>query len=91
MIKRMILMIVAVVLIIGGILGFKMMMAMGTKQFLSSMPVPPQTVSTLQATSEDWQQQVDAVGTVRAINGADLSSEVAGIVNGISFDSGGGR
>jgi membrane fusion protein, multidrug efflux system len=39
--------------------------------------------------AQDWQQQLDAVGTLRAINGADLSSEVAGIVSQLSFDSGG--
>lgn len=89
MIKRMIIMIVAVLIIIGGILGFKYMMASGTKKFLSSMGAPPQTVSTLKATQEDWQQDLSAVGTLRAINGADLSSELSGIVDTLSFDSGG--
>jgi len=88
MIKRMIVMIIAVVVILGGIIGFKFMMAAGTKKFLSAMPAPPQTVSTLPAATQDWQQEIDAVGTLRAINGADLSSEVAGIVEKLSFDSG---
>ncbi|MDR3451030.1 MAG: efflux RND transporter periplasmic adaptor subunit [Alphaproteobacteria bacterium] len=88
MIKRMIIMIVGVVLIVGGILGFKFMMASGTKKFLSTMGAPPQTVSTMEAASTDWQQALDAVGTVRAVNGADLSAEVAGIVQTLSFDSG---
>jgi len=88
MTKRMILMVVAVLIFIGGVLGFKMMMAMGTKKFLSSMSVPPQSVSTLTATSEDWQQELTAVGSLRAINGADISSELAGIVDTLSFDSG---
>jgi len=88
MTKRMLIMIAAVVILIGGILGFKFMMAMGTKKFLSSMGEPPQTVSTMQAPRQEWQQTMDAVGTLRAINGADLSSEVAGIVDTLSFDSG---
>ena len=88
MIKRMIIMIVAVVVILGGIIGFKMAMAIGTKKFLSSMPVPPQTVSTVPASLQEWQQELSAVGTLRAVNGADLSSEVAGIVDKLSFDSG---
>ena len=86
--KRMIVMIVVFVVIIGGMLGFKFMMAKGTAQFLAHMPVPPQTVSTAVAGSEDWQQALDAVGTLRAVNGADMSSEVAGIITGISFESG---
>lgn len=88
MIKRMVIMLVAFVVIIGGILGFKFMMAMGAKKFLSSMGVPPQTVSTSIAGSQEWQRTLDAVGTLRAVNGADLSSEVAGIVDSLSFDSG---
>jgi membrane fusion protein, multidrug efflux system len=88
MIKRMVLMIVAVVVIVGGMVGFKFMMAMGAKKFLSAQPQPPQTVSTLKAGFQDWQQEIKAVGTLRAVNGADLSSEVPGIVEELSFDSG---
>jgi membrane fusion protein (multidrug efflux system) len=84
----MILMIVVVVLIIGGMIGFKFMMAMGTKKFLASMPVPAQTVSTIKAAAQDWQQEIDAVGTLRAVNGADLSFEVAGIIETLPFESG---
>lgn len=88
MIKRMILMLFAVTVILGGILGFKYMMAMGTKKFLSSMPVPAQTVSTTKADMEDWQKTIDAVGTARAVNGADVSSEEPGIIDSLSFKSG---
>ena len=88
MTKRMLIMILAVVVLIGGILGFKAMMAMGTKKFLSSMGEPPQTVSTMVVAALDWQQTMSAVGTLRAINGTDLSAEVAGIVEQLSFDSG---
>ena len=87
MIKRMILMLVAVIVIVGGMIGFKYMMAMGAKKFLSSQPVAAQTVSTMKAPLEDWQQEIGAVGSLRAINGADLSSEVSGIVDELSFDS----
>ncbi|MDE2030142.1 MAG: efflux RND transporter periplasmic adaptor subunit [Alphaproteobacteria bacterium] len=88
MTKRMIAMLAAVILVIGGILGFKYMMAIGAKQYLSHMPQPPQTVSTTLAGEQMWQQEVDAVGTVRAVNGADLSSELSGIVESIDFSSG---
>ncbi len=88
MIKRMILMLVAVIVIVGGMIGFKYMMAMGAKKALSSMAAPAQTVSTIKAEIKDWQQEVTAVGSLRAINGADLSSEVSGIVEELLFDSG---
>src|SRR5208337_4635135 len=35
-----------------------------------------------------WQPHLEAIGSVRAVNGADLSAQVAGIVSAIHFDSG---
>jgi membrane fusion protein (multidrug efflux system) len=37
---------------------------------------------------EEWQQQIEAVGSLRAVNGADLSFEVAGIIKELRFKSG---
>jgi membrane fusion protein, multidrug efflux system len=48
----------------------------------------PPTVSTIKATEQDWQPQIKAVGSLRAVNGANLSSELAGIVETINFESG---
>ncbi|MFA5040558.1 MAG: efflux RND transporter periplasmic adaptor subunit [Bdellovibrionales bacterium] len=87
MIKRMIIMLVAVGVIVGGMIGFKYMMATGTKKAMASMPMEAQTVSTMKAGKLDWQQEATSVGTLRAVNGADLSSEVSGIVEELSFDS----
>jgi membrane fusion protein (multidrug efflux system) len=46
------------------------------------------TVSTVVAHSEDWQDRVQAVGSLRAARGADLAAEVSGIVDWIGFESG---
>jgi membrane fusion protein (multidrug efflux system) len=48
----------------------------------------PPTVSTVKAGMQDWQPNLNSIGTLRAVNGADLSSEVSGIVSTLSFDSG---
>ncbi len=88
MIKRLIIMLVAVGLVVGGMIGFKYMMAQGMKKALATQAQPAQTVSTMKASMEDWPQEVSAVGTLRAINGADLSAEASGIVDEITFDSG---
>ena len=37
---------------------------------------------------QDWQPQLEAVGSLRAVNGADLSLEVSGIVGELHFNSG---
>jgi membrane fusion protein (multidrug efflux system) len=52
------------------------------------MSAPPQTVSATTAHFASWQPTIEAVGSLRAVRGADLSLEVAGVVDSISFNSG---
>jgi membrane fusion protein (multidrug efflux system) len=52
------------------------------------MKSPPQTVSATKAASSEWQPNIEAVGSLRAVKGADLSLEVAGVVDTITFNSG---
>ncbi len=49
---------------------------------------PPSTVSTIVAHATPWQDSLQAVGTIRAVRGADLASEVSGVVDSVDFDSG---
>jgi membrane fusion protein (multidrug efflux system) len=50
--------------------------------------IQPQAVSTAHAVKSPWQSQVRAVGTLHAVQGADLAPEVAGIVTKIGFKPG---
>jgi membrane fusion protein, multidrug efflux system len=88
MIKRMILMVVVVGLVFGGVFGFQAFKGAMIKKFMSNMAAPPQTVSTATATMEEWQPRIEAVGSLRAVNGADLAFEVSGIVKELHFNSG---
>jgi membrane fusion protein (multidrug efflux system) len=45
-------------------------------------------VSAITAHASSWQPTIEAVGSLRAVRGADLSLEVAGVVDSISFNSG---
>ncbi len=58
------------------------------KGFLAAFANQKQTVSTTVASVQDWQPTLEAVGTLRAVNGADLALEVAGVVELINFKSG---
>jgi membrane fusion protein (multidrug efflux system) len=84
----MILMLLAAVVVFGAIFGFQAFKANAIKKFFASQSAPAQTVSTTTAKLADWQPRLEAVGTLRAVNGADLSSQVAGIVAAIHFESG---
>jgi membrane fusion protein (multidrug efflux system) len=84
----MIIMLIAVGVVFGGVFGFQIFKNTMIKKFMSAMPQPPQTVSTVTAATEDWQPQIEAVGSLRAVNGADLAFEVSGIVKELHFNSG---
>jgi membrane fusion protein (multidrug efflux system) len=88
MIKRMVIMLVAVAIVFGGIFGFQVFKGMMIKKFISALSNPPQTVSAAKAETAEWQSKIEAVGSLRAVKGADLSLEVSGVVEAISFNSG---
>src|SRR5579871_356652 len=88
MTKRMTIMLIAVLLVFGGVFGFQIFKNAMIKKFMTSMAPPPQTVSTVTAATQDWQPQIEAVGSLRAVNGADLAFEVSGLVKELHFNSG---
>lgn len=88
MLRRMVIMLVLTGLVLGAVFGFQAFRSRAIKQFMASMANPPQTVSTMVAAQQEWQTQLQAVGSLRAVNGANLSSEVAGIVSALHFESG---
>lgn len=49
---------------------------------------PPDTVTTVVARSQKWQPVLNAVGSLKAVNGVVVSTDLAGIVSKISFESG---
>ncbi len=88
MIKRMIIMLAAVGVVLGGFFWFQNFKAGIISKVMASMANPPQTVSTAKAAVQEWQSHIQAVGSLRAVNGADLSLEVSGLVDKINFQSG---
>jgi membrane fusion protein (multidrug efflux system) len=88
MTKRMVIMLVAVGVVFGGIFGYQAFQARMMKKYMSAGGVPPVTVSTVKAAFDAWQPQLKAVGTLRAVWGVDVSSEIEGLVKSIHFKSG---
>src|SRR6202790_608342 len=88
MTKRMVIMLVAVGVVFGAIFGFQAFKSAMIKKFMAGMSSPPQTVSAAKVSTSEWQPQIEAVGSLRAVKGADLSLEVSGVVGSISFNSG---
>ncbi len=91
MVVRMVVMLVLAALVLGTLFGFKGFVNGKIKEFMTGPAGPghqPQTVSTAKVAMSDWQPQIESVGSLRAVRGADLSLEVAGVVDQINFESG---
>jgi membrane fusion protein (multidrug efflux system) len=84
-IKRFVIAFILLVLVVGGIVGFNLFRENAIKQFFAHMPVPTLTVSTVTVKPMDWTPGIEALGTVSASRGVDLTVEVAGIVKEIPF------
>ena len=86
--KRMILMLVAALVIFGGVFGIKAMIGAQTNKFFDNMPQPAVAVSSANASTQAWSDDAEAVGTFVAVNGADVTTESGGVVRSIEFDAG---
>ncbi len=71
--------------IVFGWYGIKKALLIG---FMSQYTPPPVTISATHANTQTWQSYLNAVGTLHAVNGADLSTEVPGTIQEILFSSG---
>jgi len=88
LVVRMIVMLVIVGVVLGAIVGFNIFKGQAIKKFMAGRGEPPQTVSTMKVTFEEWQPSLSAVGTLRAVRGVDVAPEVAGLVSDIMIKSG---
>ena len=86
--KRMIVLLVLAVVVFGGLIGVKVYFSKVTDEFLDNLPVSPETVTATEAKLDDWVSELTSVGTVVAVQGADLTTQESGIIEKIYFDSG---
>lgn len=87
MTKRMVLVLLALGLVLGAIFGWKSYQAQIMAD-LASLPPPPATVAAAKVQTETWQPYLTAVGSLAAIQGILVTTEVAGNVSAIHFESG---
>lgn len=85
MVKRFIIAIVLLGLVGGGLVGFNLFRDNMITQIFANMPQQPATVSTVEAKPVTWTPSIEAIGTVNAAQGVDLTVETAGVVKEIAF------
>ena len=83
--RRLAFVLVLMLVLVAAVVGWKVHVI--RKAIAASVPVP-QTVSTTTAEYSQWQPQIQAVGSLRAIHGVEVTTEVAGLVRKVNFTSG---
>ncbi|SFF27184.1 membrane fusion protein, multidrug efflux system [Fontimonas thermophila] len=72
----------------GGVFAMKWFGNKMMVQYLENMPIPPATISAAEAQIMRWDNRLEAIGTLVPVQGADLTTEVGGVVEAIHFESG---
>lgn len=86
--KRMIIMLIGLGILFGAIIVYKVLIAHLIKQSIEANQNPVVTVSTMKVENSEWQPRITAAGSLRAIKGVNVTTELAGLVTGIYFTPG---
>ncbi len=87
MIKRLIIVLLALVLLFGGIFGWKYLQMQKMAAMMAG-GMPPAVIAAETVQREHWQPGIGAVGSLVATQGVLVASEIAGQVKAIHFESG---
>lgn len=88
MTRKVLLAIVLVVAVIGALAAVKVMQIRAMITAGESFVVPPEAVSSATARRVEWETTLSAIGTVSAVHGVLLRTEVSGLVMATPFESG---
>lgn len=87
LLRRMLIMLGLVLLAVLGLAGYKAFSVYRQIQQFSA-PRPPVSVPVAVASEQAWQATLPAIGSLKAVQGVELSLEIAGTVKAIQFESG---
>jgi membrane fusion protein (multidrug efflux system) len=88
MIKRFVIAFIVLLIVFGGIFGYKAYKGYEIGMMMKTMKYPPATVSVAVSKIGSWQPYIHTIGNVTAINSVNVTTQIAGQVNGIYFKSG---
>ncbi len=85
---RLIVVVLAAGVLLAAIVAFNIIKANFIANLRTKNASPPQTVTAAGAQYSEWQPEVTAVGSLRAVRGVDVTTEVTGLVRSLRFKSG---
>jgi len=81
-------MIALTALVFAGMFGWKAYSGLMMANSMKAAGRPPATVSTAQVMETSWTSSIPAVGTLRALQGVDVTPQIAGTITRLYFESG---
>ncbi len=88
MLKRMIAMLAATIAIVAALGFVKVRQIQSAIAQGAAFQPPPEAVTTIVATEDEWPSTLTAIGTVAAVQGVTVSADLPGVVDRIAFESG---
>ncbi len=88
MVKRMLLMLAAMALFVAGLGYVKFQQFQAAIAQAAAFAPPPEAVTTVVASEDDWPVTIKAIGTTAPVQGVMVSADLPGIVSRIRFESG---
>jgi membrane fusion protein (multidrug efflux system) len=85
--RRMLIMLAVVLIVVLALGGYKAFSVYQQIQQFTA-PKPPVKVAVAIAQERPWQSRLPAIGSLKALQGVDLSLEIAGTVKAVQFESG---
>ncbi|MGO1078902.1 efflux RND transporter periplasmic adaptor subunit [Inquilinus sp. CA228] len=85
MILRFFLVGIGLIIVVGALVGMNIMRDQGVAEFFASQQMPPVPISATKAEAKTWTDYLEGIGSVSAVEGIELASEVAGTVKSIDF------
>src|SRR6185436_15804301 len=86
--KRRMFLMLAVVIVFLAVIGSMKFFQIKAAMAQGGYQPPPEAVTTVVTRMEPWDQTLNAIGTVVAVNGVTVSADLPGVVEQIAFDSG---
>jgi membrane fusion protein (multidrug efflux system) len=88
MTRKIVIAIVVVLALVGALAGVKVMQVKKLMAAGASFAAPPETISSAVVSEQKWPRTLTAIGSVAAVQGVSVTTEVPGIIQVIAFQSG---
>lgn len=84
---RVISVIAVLAVVFGALFAWRFAQMRQQAEMMSQAP-PPVEIEVVEVATRRWPQSIEAIGSLRAVNGVEVANEIAGVVEAVEFESG---